>query len=273
MIIEIFLIFAFGAIVGSFLNVLLLRKNTGESIVAGGSRCFSCGKKLGVWGLIPILSFAMLRGRCRYCGSKISWQYPIVEILTGLTAYAVFFKLSISNYQFPNNFQFPIFNFQTPDWLFIYYFAAFSSLFLVAAYDFKTKIIDSHFLYAFGAFAVLEFLMRGWGDMRLLAGDLASSFFIALFFYLMWRLSLGRWMGRGDADLAFLTSLFLGSYANLAALFLAFWIGGIIGAILLIFAKSYSFKSEIPFGPFLALGAFLAWYFSDVLGWFGVLWG
>src|SRR3990167_7665750 len=104
------LVFVLGAIIGSFFNVVLLRKNTGESIIFMGSRCFSCGKKLAWWQNIPILSFVFLRGRCFYCGSRISLQYPLVETITGLIALAVYFKFPISNFQFSNNFQIPIFN-------------------------------------------------------------------------------------------------------------------------------------------------------------------
>ena len=145
------MIFALGTLFGSFFNVLLLRINTGESVVSAPSRCFACGARLGVLDLIPILSFLFLRGKCKYCGSKVSAQYPIVEALIGVLAILVYAQ--ISNFQFPISKQFPIF---------LYYFAVFSALFLVAAYDFKTKIIDSHFLRFFGAFAVIEFTMRNW---------------------------------------------------------------------------------------------------------------
>ena len=234
-------VFLFGLIFGSFFNVVLLRKNTGESIVFNGSRCFSCGKKLGVRDLIPVFSFLWQRGRCRYCGSRISWQYPIVEFLAGLLAVLIYFKLSVTGY-----------------WFFVYYFVAFSSLFLVAAYDFRNKIIDKHFLYGFGFFAFAEFLRLGG------AADLASSFFIALLFYFLWRFSSGLWMGRGDADLAFFTAIFLGFPQNIFMLLLSFWIGGLMGLVLLS-NKKFSLKSEIPFGPFLALSLFLAWYFDEFL--------
>lgn len=245
---DIIFVFAFGAVVGSFLNVLLFRKNTGESVVTGGSRCFSCGKKLGVIDLIPILSFLWLNGRCRYCGSRISIQYPIVEALIGLLAVLVYLKifgegLFIIRY--------------------IFFIFAFSSLFLVAAYDFRAKIIDISFLLVFGALSVIEFAVRNWSAGAWI-GDAVSSFLIALFFYLMWKVSGGRWMGRGDANLALFTSLFLGWALNLAALFWSFWIGGVIGALLL-FRRKFNLKSEIPFGPFLAAGAFLVWYLGDLL--------
>ncbi len=251
-----FFVFIFGAIIGSFLNVVLLRKNTGESIVLGGSRCFSCGKELGGLEMIPILSCLWQKGKCKNCGSRISIQYPVVELLTAVLAVLVYFKiLNISVF----GSKFPIFS-----WVF--YFAAFISLFLVAAYDFKQKIIESNFLYIFGFFAVLTAILRWQNNFSVVSDDLASSFAIALFFYFMWLLSRGKWMGRGDADFAFFISLFLGFYLNIASLFLSFWVGGLLGILLLVFkGKKYSMKSEIPFGPFLALACFMVWYFSGLL--------
>src|SRR3990167_120346 len=235
-----FFIFALGTIVGSFFNVVLLRKNTGESIVKNSSRCFSCGKKLGPLEMIPVFSFLWQKGRCRHCGSKISLQYPAVELLTGLLAFMVYFKTGVSFW-----------------WLF--YFSALGALLLTALYDLRTKIIDRHLLYIFGLFASVEFLLR-----KNFFSDLISSFFITLFFYLIWRFSGGRWMGRGGADLAFFLALFLGWPQNLFMIFLAFWLGGILGAYLLIFKSlRWGLKSEIPFGPVLALAVFLVWRFSD----------
>lgn len=243
--------FIFGAVVGSFLNVVLLRKNTGESVIFNGSRCFSCGKKLAWWQNIPILSFIFLRGKCFYCGSKISWQYPIVELSVGLLAVLIYLK----------NFYFSAQGGPALGWQFWYYFAAFATLFLVAAYDFRRKIIDSHFLYFFGAFSLAEFFRMGG-----FANNLISSFFIAIFFYLLWRFSGGRWMGRGDANLAFFTSLFLGWPFNLAMLLVSFWLGGLVGVFLLLFRRGrYGLRSEIPFGPFLAAAMFCVWYFADFL--------
>ena len=244
-------VFIFGAIVGSFFNVVLLRKNTGESMVYGPSRCFSCGKVLRFWEMVPILSFLALGGKCQYCGSKISRQYPIVEVSGGIMGVLIYSKLLTSNFQLLTSF--------------LFYFASFSALFLISVYDFRNKIIDTHFLYLFGAFSILEVFYRAGQPTGQAGffGDFISSFFIALFFYLLWRLSGGVWMGRGDANLAFFISLFLGFPKNIAMLFSAFWIGGVFGLALLALGKKHNLKSEIPFGPFLALATFLVWYFPE----------
>ncbi len=207
----------------------------------GDSRCFSCQKKLQPHELLPILSFIFLKGTCGHCGSKISWQYPIVEIVTGFLAVVIY-----------------------PVPYALFYFLAFSLLLLLALYDFKNKIIDSHFLYIFGAFAVAE-AIRSWilGE-RFLFRDTFSSFFIAFFFYAMWRFSKGTWMGRGDSNLVFFLALFLGFPQSIAMLFLSFWIGAVVGIILLLTRRRrFTIKSEIPFGPFLAIATFMVWGFSD----------
>lgn len=92
----IFAIFVFGAIIGSFLNVVALRGLSGESIVLPPSKCPKCGNKLKPWHNIPILSYLFLGGKCAFCHEKISIQYPIVEFLTGIVAIAVFFKYQLS---------------------------------------------------------------------------------------------------------------------------------------------------------------------------------
>src|SRR3989338_4512275 len=86
-------IFILGLIIGSFLNVVILRCGTGKSILKGSSRCPNCEKKLSWRELIPVLSFIIQKGRCRTCQSKISWQYPIVELLTGIIFALVFLKI------------------------------------------------------------------------------------------------------------------------------------------------------------------------------------
>src|SRR3989338_151889 len=271
LIMESIFVFMLGAIFGSFFNVLILRKNTGESVVWEGSRCLSCSHKLSFLDLIPIFGYFILRGKCRYCGSKFSAQYPLVEVFIALLALAIYLKFRVFS---PYAVSFTPYGLRLMAYggRLLFYFSAFSALFLVAAYDFRRKIIDSHFLYVFLAFSAIEAVWR-W---RLLAGmeyvvqDIVSAFIIALFFYLVWFFSGGRWMGRGDTDLAFVASLFLGFPLNIGMLLLSFWIGGLTGILLLLFrGNKYGLKSEIPFGPFLAAALFIAWYFG---GLFSFLW-
>lgn len=238
----------FGAIIGSFLNVVLLKKNTGESAIKGRSRCFSCGKVLSWFELIPVLSFFIQLGKCRGCGSRISWQYPIVEIITVFIAIATLTQTRFGSLAYG------------------FYFAAFCALVLIAVYDFKHKIIDKHFLYIFAGFSVANAIYRYIEVPKYRYADIAASVIIFFFFYLMWKFSGGRWMGRGDSDLAFFLALFLGFPLSVEAVLISFWLGAIIGIFLLLRKSGgFTIKSEVPFGPFLAAGTFIAWYLKDFL--------
>lgn len=222
--------------------MILLKKNTGESAITGRSRCFSCGKILSWFELVPIFSFLVQYGKCRGCGSRISWQYPVVELATALLSLAIAIRLipyDVSSYGF--------------------YFFAFCSLLLIAIYDFKHKIIDKHFLYIFGGFAVFEFALK-----HLNISTLISAAAVFLFFYFLWRISGGKWMGRGDSDLAFFLALFLGYPLSVIAILVSFWTGAVTGIFLLLLRPNkFTIKSEVPFGPFLAIGAFVAWFLKD----------
>ena len=271
LVLESIFVFALGAICGSFFNVLILRKNTGESVLWERSRCLSCNHQLSPLDLIPIFGYFILGGKCRYCGSKFSVQYVVVEFLVALLALSVYLKFTVFSSYATTAVPYG-------SWLMAYggrwlfYFSAFSSLFLVAAYDFRQKVIERHFFSVFMAFSALEAVWR-WkqlSGLEFVIQDIISAFVIALFFYLVWFFSDGRWMGRGDTDIAFAAALFLGFPLNIGMLLLSFWIGGFTGILLLVFRGSkYGLKSEIPFGPFLAAATFIAWYFGSV---FSFLW-
>ena len=141
-----YFIFIFGAIIGSFLNVVILRYNTGQSIVFGQSKCFSCAKKLKWYELFPVASFIFLRGKCAHCQTKISWQYPITEITTGLLFLLISnlpageagFKSQISNLDV------------------VYYWIIFSLLIIIAVYDYRHQIIPNLFVWIFNGLGFLS---------------------------------------------------------------------------------------------------------------------
>lgn len=239
-------IFIFGTIIGSFLNVVILRHNTGDSIVKTRSRCFNCGKNLEWYELIPILSFFIQGGKCRKCKSKISWQYPIMEFLTGLIFLLVF---QITHYSL---------------FITIYYFIIFSLLIVISVYDIRHQIIPNKFVYLFDVLALLPLLITNYSllithyDHNFLAGLIFSAFFGFL-----WLISKGKWMGLGDAKLFLGVGWLLGLVNGLIALVLSFWLGSIFGiSLMLIRKKEYNMKSKIPFGPFIVLGTTIAFFFG-----------
>ena len=253
-----FVIFIFGLVVGSFLNAIIFRLEKGESALKGRSRCPYCKHSLSWQDLIPVLSFILLKGQCRYCVKKISIQYPLVEIGTALLF------LAILNFDFLMFNQFSIFQFSK----FLYLLTITSLLIVIFVYDLRHYIIPDKILFpAIGIvalFRVFEFVKFGNWNLEplinpLLAASLASAFFFALYY-----VSRGTWMGFGDVKLAAFMGLFLGWPNILVALFVAFVTGAIIGVGLMA-AQKKGLKSEVPFGPFLITGTFAALFWGKLI--------
>lgn len=237
------ILFVFGAIVGSFLNVVGLRWDVGD--FGGRSRCPRCDKKLQWYELIPILSFFFLRARCSQCKNRISWQYPAIEILTGL--------VFLSIYNLPAGeagLQFTIYNK-------ILLLLVFCIFIVITVYDIRHKIIPDSLVYS----AILLSVVGRW----LLGGsvlDWLSGPTVFTFFGLIWFLSKGKAMGFGDAKLGLAVGLLLGGAQGLSAIILAFWLGAVFGIISMIFShKKITMKSEVPFAPFIVLGAWISLVF------------
>jgi prepilin signal peptidase PulO-like enzyme (type II secretory pathway) len=240
---------AFGLIVGSFANVVILRQNTGERISSGRSRCFACGKKLEWYELVPIFSFLIQKGRCGGCKSGLSFQYPLVEAIFGIV-YLLFFLRWSDRYGDIS--QFYILGF----WYLIGFI-----LIVLAVYDAKHFILPDKFTYSLILISVLGSIFFAKSDFYSIALSLVPAIFLAL----LWFISRGCWMGLGDAKLIAGGGIFLGWLGAISALLWAFWLGAAYGLILILFKHSATLKSEIPFGPFLILGVFIAFFFPDIL--------
>ena len=253
---TIFLGFTLGAIVGSFLNVLILRYNTGRSL-GGRSACLSCGCELSWRELVPIFSFLWARGRCKHCGSSISLQYPLVEITTGVIFAAVIYKEFLTYNLQPTTYNL---------YVICYLLFVWSLLISVAVYDLRHKIIPNGFVWTFVAVSFANLLAMN--DFSPPFWSFWAGPVLALPFALIWFLSGGRAMGLGDAKLALGLGWMLGLANGLTAALLSFWIGGLAGIFLLLKKGGrFTMKSEIPFAPFLVLAAFLSDFFNlDFLG-------
>jgi prepilin signal peptidase PulO-like enzyme (type II secretory pathway) len=268
--VEFLLVFIFGLVFGSFLNVVIYRLKTrqpagraAKSIILGRSFCPDCKTTLKWHELVPLLSFIWLSGRCRYCKKKISWQYPIVELLSGLIWVGIFYKV------------FGNLGFTVPAEAlakagdFIYYILIFSGLLVIAVYDFKWKIIPDKIIYPAAAIALIYNLAGAfksqdfWAFIWPLSAAAAVFLFLFSFFYF----SGGRAMGLGDAKLGFLIGLFLGPLPAILAVFSAFVVGAVCGIILLVGGQK-SLKSQVAFGPFLVIGAIIAFFFYDSINFY-----
>lgn len=241
------IVFLFGLAVGSFLNCVIYRLETGGNFLKGRSFCPHCKHQLAWQDLIPIFSFFWLRGRCRYCRGKISFQYPLVELATGILFVAVLRFTGVA----------PLY--------FIFYFVISSFLIIIFVYDLKHYIILDKVIYpAIGIsflFRILDFEHWDFFEIWNLGFGVLSA---PLFFLAIILVSKGRWMGLGDVKLALLMGLVLGYPNILVALFLAFLIGAIMGIGLIILGKK-TIKSEVPFGPFLVLGTFVALFWGEII--------
>ena len=249
-----FIVFLFGLVVGSFLNSVIYRLGKGESALKGRSYCPQCKHPLSWQDLIPLLSFALLQGKCRYCRAKISWQYPLVELGTA-TLFVVIF-----NFQFSIFNEFSVFQFST-----LFYLWVIASLLVVIfVYDLKHYIIPDKVLYpaiALAFFWRLALWIPAFAGMTgvVLAGLGTSGFFFAIY-----ALSKGRAMGFGDVKLAFFMGLFLAWPGILIALFFAFLAGAAVG-VSLILLKKKQLRSQVPFGPFLIGSTFFALFFGEAI--------
>jgi len=270
-----------GLIIGSFLNVLILRH--GVRALGGRSACMSCGREIAWFDLIPVWSWIALRGRCRHCHTRISLQYPLVEGATALLFVAIGVSpiaLSLKMLALPV-----------------------AALFVaIAVYDLYYTIIPDAWAYtcAVLSLAAMVVALQGSGDpytfaVAFFAGPLAASPLAAL-----WLVSGGRWMGLGDAKLALSIGWLLGPFSGVGAVFFAFILGAVVSVPLLALSSpscrrvisgftrtltlaslrsvfgqppstfahqktmpklvfGFTMQSEVPFGPFLIASCFFLW--------------
>jgi leader peptidase (prepilin peptidase)/N-methyltransferase len=231
-----------GLLIGSFLNVVIHRVPKGESIVRPRSRCPGCGTELRSLDNIPIVSWLVLRGRCRTCGAPISPRYPAVELLTG-----VLFGLVAARIGWDASL--PAFLVFT------------AGVIALSAIDLETYRLPTPIIYATGLSggALLVVAAVVTSDWHSFVEALAGAVLAFIFFFILHFIS-PRGMGFGDVRLSALLGLFLG-WIELplvaVGLFLGFALGAGIGVVLMV-TKRRSRKDRVPFGPFLAAGALLA---------------
>lgn len=264
-------LFLIGIIFGSFFNVLILRYNPEKAIfgkqLQGRSACLYCKQKLNWYELIPVFSFLIQRGKCRKCASRISLQYPIVEILSGLIVVTVPMVLG--------------FNYLALIWILVLF-----TLLIASCIDIRHYVIPDELnliIFLLGALATIIISINHNDISFMIPGTflgtyayifsfttniwilrLSAFLFGGIFFTSIILLSREKAMGWGDAKLAAAAGLLIGWPDIIMALMLAFIIGAIVGVIAMLLKKKGR-KDMLPFGPFIAIGIVIVFYFGQNL--------
>ncbi len=248
-------IFLIGLVIGSFSNVCIYRLPRNESVIFPASHCPACNQSIKWYDNIPLLSYLLLKGKCRYCQSRISAQYPLVEFLTGFIYLALFlfYGLQLKT---------------------LVYMLFCSALIIITFIDLKEQIIpDVISLPLLVIGFLLSIFIKNISPIDSLLGILSGGGTLLLVAIVGSYLFKKEAMGGGDIKLAAMIGAFLGWQLTLLSLFLGFFFGAIVGVVVLIKNKGKNEKSDsIPFGPFIALGSVLTLFFGKaILNWYFIL--
>lgn len=242
------LIFVLGLVVGSFLNVVVFRIDNLKTIWLSRSHCPKCKKTLLWYDMVPVLSYLVLHGKCRFCKTKISSQYPIVEFFTGLAFLLLFLMFGLT---------FALF----------FYLVIFSILIVVFVYDLKFQMVPESFVWVALVLALLgSWYFGNFGFWNMILGGVVGA---AIPGILVW-VSKERWMGSGDIKIGAILGALCGYPVVLFGMFLAFLVGAIVGLIY-IKVVGKTIKAAIPFAPFIIFAAYVSvMYGAAIVSWY---WG
>ncbi|ABK61819.1 prepilin peptidase [Clostridium novyi] len=238
--------FILGTIIGSFLSVCICRIPAGESIVYPPSHCSNCKSNIKPYDLIPIVSYVILRGKCRYCKEKISIKSPLMELFTGIMFLSLYLKYGL-----------------TLD--LIKYLILFSFLIVIGCIDYNTT--DVYFSTTSTGIGIgILFLVINW-YLKLPVRTYFLGAIIGGIFILLIAVLTGG-MGFGDVEICIFSGIYIGTKLTVLMLFLSFILGGAVGAILII-SKKKSRKDYIPFGPYISIATMIAVLFGEkIINWY-----
>ncbi|WP_154674914.1 prepilin peptidase [Desnuesiella massiliensis] len=236
-----FIIVLYGLILGSFLNVCIYRIPNERSIIVPRSHCINCKRNIKWYDLIPIISYLWLRGRCRYCKSKISIQYLFVELLTPLIFIFIYNSFGLSFYFFK-------------------YIIFISFLIVISLIDLKTTdiymITTIPGIIVALAFAIIENLIYKDGIYNYIFGSLVASLIIFIIVYLT------EGMGKGDIEIFALVGMFVGVKVSILIILLSFVLGGLVAGTLVV-TKIKNRQDYVAFAPFIASASLLSIFWGN----------
>jgi len=244
------LVFLLGLIFGSFMNVLIARLPDGLSIITPSSSCPICAAKIKFYDNIPVLSFVLLRGKCRYCGEKISFRYPLVELVTAFLFLSVFIKVGFSFILI----KYFIF-------VFLLLTAAFTDLFTAFNQKYECGIIpDEISIGGIGVGLILSFFFHP-GIINSVIGAAAGFLILWVPSFVYYLLTKKEGMGGGDLKLFAMIGAFLGFKPLFFILFFSSLAGVVVGLPFIIWKGSRNFP--IPFGPFISLATIFYIFYGN----------
>lgn len=228
-----------GLIIGSFLNVCIFRIPVNQSIVYPPSTCGSCGTRLKMIDMFPVINYIISGGRCKYCKAKYSFQYPLVELFNGILYLLIFYKYKISMEA-------------------IHLCILISLLLVISFIDYKYKIIpDRLIIFGFIISIIFAFISKGNISNRLIGMLIGFGIFMLIAI-------VTNAMGGGDIKLMALLGFIFGIKGILFITIFSFILGAVLSVGLLV-SKIKSRKDEIPFGPFISLAALLYIFFGEIM--------
>lgn len=237
---ELAIFFIVGLVFGSFLNVIITRFPKFEGLVLGRSKCPKCKKILSFYDLLPVLSYIFLLGKCRYCKERISLQYPIVELSSGLLFVLSYYLFGISLLSF-------------------LYLLIFMLLIIVFVYDLKHLEIPELFSWIFLVLAITVGFYNGLYHLEsFLLGGLVGGGILGI----LVGISDEKWMGSGDIKIGLGLGFLLGFPNSLLFVILSFVFGAIIGILILAFGRG-KLKTQLPFAPFLIISAIFCLIYGE----------
>lgn len=254
-------VFIFGAVLGSFLTVFTYRLPKKISFVGGRSFCPRCKKAISWFDNIPIFSFLLLRGKCRNCKTSISFRYPLIEILTGLTFLFLYLGYVNCNLTFTSLFNDGLVCNLSGKIGFItlpYFGIVLTLLIAILVIDLEKQIIPDEIVFFLFSFQILFLLLT---NSNLIYINILCGLCAYLFFLFLFAITKGRGMGLGDAKLALVLASILGVVNAVSWLFLSFILGGLI-SVLLLASKKAKMKTKLAFGPFMVLSFIIEIFFG-----------
>lgn len=253
---SVIILFLFGSAIGSFLNVLIDRLPRGENILIARSRCESCSKTLAWYDLIPVFSYLLLSGKCRYCKTKIPKRIIFIELLTGITFILTYFYYF--SYLAQSNLLY-----------FIFILILISCFLVIFFTDLQFGIIPDEILVVILLTSVVFNVIN---MPALIIQNFITGLSSASFFLLLFVITHGKGMGFGDVKFSFVIGFLLGFPEAIFAFYSAFLTGALVSLILIIVGRKKFKGDTISFGPFLVLGVLIAVVFGEkIIGMLGIL--